>query len=126
LILTVGGIVFFTLLLVTGNTMSNAVRERMTELAVLKAIGCSDRLLLFLILGESLVVAMVGSGLGLGIAMVCTLGSDPTGGLLGLFYLPNSSILVGLGLAAAVGIVGGLFPAIKAMRLRVANGLRAI
>ena len=56
LILTIGGVVFFTLLLVTGNTMAIAVRERTAELGVLKAVGYSDRFLLF-VLAESLAIA---------------------------------------------------------------------
>src|SRR5260221_495767 len=60
LILTIGSVVFFTLLLVTGNTMAISVRERTGELAVLKAIGFSDRSVLFFVLAESLVIALIG------------------------------------------------------------------
>ena len=68
LILAIGSIVFFTLLLVTGNTMAIAVRERTGELAVLKAIGYSDRFVLGLVLAESLLIAAVGGGVGLWLA----------------------------------------------------------
>ena len=68
LILTIGAVVFFTLLLVTGNTMAISVRERIGELAVLKAIGFSDRSILFFVLAESLTIALVGGLLGLGLA----------------------------------------------------------
>src|SRR5258708_22071685 len=69
LILTIGGVVFFTLLLVTGNTMAISVRERTGELAVLKAIGYSDRFVLFFVLAESLVIALIGGLIGLGLAV---------------------------------------------------------
>src|SRR6202034_4832696 len=80
LILAIGGVVFFTLLLVTGNTMALAVRERMGELAVMKAVGFSDRFVLFIVLAESVFVAIVGGAIGLFLAKLFTLSGDPTGG----------------------------------------------
>ena len=68
LIMAIGGVVFFTLLLVTGNTMAIAVRERTGELAVLKAVGYSDRFVLLFVLFESLLIAVIGGALGLGLA----------------------------------------------------------
>ena len=68
LIRAIGFIVFFTLLLVTGNTMAIAVRERTGELAVLKAIGYTDRFVLGLVLAESLLIAAVGGAIGLWLA----------------------------------------------------------
>src|SRR5580692_10698899 len=65
LITAIGSVVFFTLLLVTGNTMAISIRERTSELAVLKAIGYSDRFVLFFVLAESLVIALIGGLLGL-------------------------------------------------------------
>ena len=126
LILTIGGVVFFTLLLVTGNTMAIAVRERTGELAVLKAVGYSDRFVLLLVLAESFVVATVGGGLGLVLAKIFTLGDDPTGGLLQIFYMQGKAVLLGAGLTLAVGAASGLLPAIGAMRLRVVDALRRV
>lgn len=126
LILSIGGVVFFTLLLVTGNTMAIAVRERTAELAVLKAVGYSDRFVLLLVLAESLVIAAIGGALGLGLAKLFTLGGDPTRGLLPFFYLPAETMIVGLALALAVGAASGLLPAIGAMRLRVVDALRRV
>src|SRR5947209_2447800 len=119
LILTIGGVVFFTLLLVTGNTMAIAVRERIGELAVLKAIGYSDGFVLRLILAESLMVAAVGGVLGMLLAKLFTLAGDPTRGLLPFFYLPASAIVAGMVTAFAVGIIAGILPAVSRMRLRV-------
>lgn len=80
LIMAIGGVVFFTLLLVTGNTMAIAVRERTGELAVLKAVGYSDRFVLLFVMFESLLIAVIGGALGLGLAKLFTLGGDPTRG----------------------------------------------
>jgi putative ABC transport system permease protein len=126
LLLSVGGVVFFTLLLVTGNTMAIAVRERIRELAVLKAVGFSDGFVLALILAETIVVAAVGGGAGLALAKLFTLRGDPTGGLLPFFYLPPNVIALGFALAMAVGLMAGILPALSAMRLRVVDALRKV
>ncbi len=116
--------VFFTILLVTGSTMSQAVRERIGELGVLKAIGFTNGQLLGLVLAESCLLSLLGGGLGLGLARLITAGGDPTGGMLPLFHLPAGDLLVGAGLAIALGLLTGIFPALQAMRLRVADALR--
>jgi putative ABC transport system permease protein len=126
LILAIGGVVFFTLLLVTGNTMATSVRERIGELAVLKAVGFSDRFVLFLVLAESILIAVVGGAIGLGLSKLFTLGGDPTGGILYSFFLPGTAILVGMAAAFAVGFFSGILPAITAMRLNVVNALRRV
>ncbi len=126
LILAVGGVVFFTLLLVTGNTMALAVRERMGELAVMKAVGFSDRFVLFIVLAESVFVAIVGGAIGLALAKLFTLGGDPTGGVLQTFFLPTSSIALGILAAIGIGVLAGIMPATTAMRLRVVDALRRI
>ena len=126
LIMSVGSVVFFTLLLVTGNTMAIAVRERTRELAVLKAVGFRDGFVLALVIVETMAVAAVGGGLGLGLAKLFTLRGDPTGGLLPFFYVSPQSIALGLGLALAVGLAAGILPALSASRLRVVDALRRI
>jgi putative ABC transport system permease protein len=125
LILAIGGIVFFTLLLVTGNTMAIAVRERIGELAVLKAVGYSDRFVLFLVLAESLFVAVIGGAIGIGLSKLWSMNGDPTG-MLQSFFLPVSAILLGMAAAFAVGILSGILPATTAMRLRVVDALRRV
>jgi putative ABC transport system permease protein len=126
LMMTVGSVVFFTLLLVTGNTMAIAVRERTRELAVLKAVGFSDAFVLAMVIGETVIVAAVGGGLGLGLAKLLTLRGDPTGGLLPYFRLSPEAIGTGLALALGVGLVAGFLPALSAARLRVVDALRRI
>jgi putative ABC transport system permease protein len=124
LIRAIGSIVFFTLLLVTGNTMAIAVRERTNELAVLKALGYSDRGVLALVLAESVLIALVGGGIGLWLARGLTT-QDVTQGLL-LLYLPGSAVFTGLCLAGATGVLAGLLPALGAMRLNVVDALRRV
>lgn len=126
LIMAIGGVVFFTLLLVTGNTMAIAVRERTGELAVLKAVGYSDRFVLLFVLVESLIIALIGGLVGLGLAKAFTLGGDPTRGLLPFFFLPGSAVVFGLILTVLVGMISGIIPAIGAMRLRVVDALRRV
>jgi putative ABC transport system permease protein len=126
LILAIGGVVFFTLLLVTGNTMALAVRERIGELAVLKAVGFSDRFVLMLVLAESILIALVGGAIGLALAKLWTLLGDPTGGMLQSFTLPTLLMLVGIVCALLVGILAGILPATSAMRLRVVDALRRV
>ena len=92
------GAVFFTILLVTGNTMSQAVRERTGELGVLKAIGFTNSQVLALVLSESCLLAVLGGGLGLGVAWLLVARGDPTGGMLPLFSLPTGDVLIGVAL----------------------------
>src|SRR5262249_60242544 len=94
-----GRVVFFPLLLVTGNTMAIAVRERTRELAVLKAVGFRDVFVLALVIFETMTVAAVGGGVGLGLAKLFTLRGDPTGGLMPFFYVSPPSAPPGCGLA---------------------------
>jgi len=127
LILTIGSVVFFTLLLVTGNTMAISVRERTGELAVLKAIGFKDRSVLFFVLAESLTIAFIGGLLGLAFAIVAVpaLGTA-LNGLLPNLILSKSMLAAGIGFALFVGACSGLLPGIGAMRLRVVNAMRRV
>ena len=116
--------VFFTILLVTGNTMAQAVRERTGELGVLKAIGFTNAQVMSLVLAESCLLTILGGILGLGLAWLVISHGDPTGGLLPLFSFPARDLLVGFGISVILGLITGIFPALQAMRLRVADALR--
>jgi putative ABC transport system permease protein len=118
--------VFFTILLVTGNTISQSVRERTGELGMLKAIGFTNVQVLGLVLAESCLLAVLGGVAGLVVAWVMTSRGDPTGGLLPLFYMPYRDLAVGVAFSVALGLVTGFFPALQAMRLQVADALRKI
>jgi putative ABC transport system permease protein len=125
-LITVGSVVFFTLLLVTGSTMAMAIRERTNEIGVMKTLGFSDLLVLVLILTESIVYALVGGGFGLLLAKLFSLGGDPTGGMLRAFFLSTSNILMGLFITLVIGFVSGIIPAINAMRLSIVGALRRV
>jgi putative ABC transport system permease protein len=119
------GAVFFTILLVTGNTMSQTVRERTGELGVLKAIGFTNAQVMSLVLAESCLLTILGGILGLGLAcLLVPVLAKALAGLLPMFSLPTHDLFVGLGLSIALGLVTGIFPALQAMRLRVADALR--
>ncbi len=117
--------VFFTILLVTGNTMSQAVRERTGELGMLKAIGFTNGQVLALVMAESCLLAGLGGVLGLGLAcLIVPVLAKILASMLPMFYLPSRDLLWGAALCFGLGVVTGIFPAWAAMRLRVADALR--
>jgi putative ABC transport system permease protein len=119
------GAVFFTLLLLSGNTMMQAVRERTGELAVLKTLGFSDGRILWMVLVESLLIAIVGGGIGLLLSYAgITAMGDPTHGMLPVFYFPIPSLITGTALVLTLGIASGMLPAFQASRLRIVDALR--
>lgn len=116
---------FFIILLVTANTMAESVRERTSELAVLKTLGFTDGRVLALVLVESCLIAGVGGFLGLGLAGVLV-PKIPTGNLLPNLFVPTASIGLGIALVFGLGLVAGIFPALRAMRLRIVDALRRV
>ncbi len=116
------GAVLFTILLLTGNTMSQAVRERIPELAVLKTIGFSNQGVLWLVLAESLFMIIIGGVVGLLLAM---LGADALSAAFrgGVFQITLQSWLTGMVLMLLLGFAVGLPPALRAMRLRIVDAL---
>jgi putative ABC transport system permease protein len=120
----VGAVVFFTLLLVNGSTMAMAVRERTNEIGVMKTLGFSGGAVLCIVLGESILYALLGGGMGLTLAKLYTLQGDPTKGMLPFFFLKHTDIALGLLITLTVGIVSGLLPAVNAMRLTIIQAIR--
>jgi len=116
--------VFFTILLVAGNTMAQAVRERTEELGVLKAMGFTNERVLMLVLLESCLLTAVGGLAGLGAALLITSAGSPAPTMLPVYYLPVHFVLIGVGLVFALGLVAGILPAFQAMRLQIAVALR--
>lgn len=113
--------VFFTILLVAGNTMGQSVRERTEELGVLKAMGFTNELVLVLVLLESCLIAFVGGVIGLALALLII---KPIPNILPVLYLPGRDVVLGLAIVIGLGIVAGVIPAVQAMRLRIAEALR--
>jgi len=126
LILSIGAVVLFTLLLVTGNTMAMAVRERVPELGVLKTLGFGDTAVLLLVLAEALAIALVGGAIGVGLAKLFTMGGDPTGGMLPVFFISGAQMASGIAIALFVGLAAGTIPAVMAMKLRIVDALRRV
>jgi putative ABC transport system permease protein len=115
--------VFFTILLVAGNTMAQSVRERIPELAVLKTLGFEDRSVLGIVLAESSMIMLVGGGLGLGTAWLLVnhllAGNIPLPGM----YIDGNAMLTGFIYMLVAGIAVGMFPAVRAMRLTIVEAL---
>ena len=118
------GAVFFTLLLVSGNTMSQSVRERISELAVLKTLGFTDRSVLAIVLSESILIMLMGGLLGLGVGWVITQGiAQQMAAFLPGIFLSPTAIATGVAMMIGAGILAGIFPALKAMRLSIIDAL---
>ncbi len=115
--------VFFTLLLVVGNTMAQSVRERVPELAVLKTLGFSDGSVLGFVLAEAVALCALGGLLGLGIATL--LGALIEKGTGGQFQLNVGGYvwIIGLATIAGMSLAVGLLPALRAQRLKIVDAL---
>ena len=118
--------VFFTILVITGNTMAQSIRERTGELAVLKTLGFTDRAVLALVLGESFALAVAGGALGLCLGQLLVGLGDPTGGFLPTFIMPPRDLAVGGALVILLGLASGVVPAVQATRLRIVDALRKV
>jgi putative ABC transport system permease protein len=118
------GAVFFTLVLLTGNTMAQAVRERIPELAILKTIGFSNRSVLGLVLAESVLLLALGGAAGLALAEIAvSVIRDRLGAQIPMMPVGLAIWLQGLGLMAVIGLLVGVLPARRGMRLRIVDAL---
>lgn len=123
IVTSIMGAVFFTLLLLTGNTMAQAVRERIPELATLKTLGFQDRTVLALVMVESILLVGLGGAIGMGLAAtILPLLAPQTRGLLPP-HVPTATWLVGIALIIVIGVVVGLLPALRAKRLKIVDAL---
>jgi putative ABC transport system permease protein len=129
MIRAIGLAVVFSLLCVAGNAMAMAMRERTSEVALLKAIGFSKSRVLLMVITESVLVAGLGGALGSigckGLLEVFDI-SKYTAGFMPFFYVPWNVALQGLAVALFVGFASGLVPAIRAANLSVIDGLRRV
>ena len=124
IMIAVSSVVLVMFGLVAASTMAQSVRERTSELAVLKTLGFTGPAILVLVLAESLFIACLGGGLGLGLAWIIAQQGDPTGGLLAVFTLPSRDLWLGAGLMLAMGLLAGVMPAVAAMQLKITDALR--
>jgi putative ABC transport system permease protein len=121
--------VVFSLLCVAANSMAMSMRERTSEVAVLKAIGFNSRLILFMVLTEAVLVAGLGGALGsFGSKAFCDAVdlSKYSGGFLPFYYVPWSIALQGMAISLFIGFASGLYPAVRAANLSVVDGLRRV
>ena len=124
IMIAISSVVLFMFGLVAASTMAQSVRERTSELAVLKTLGFTGGAILALVLAESLFIVLVGGGLGLATAWLFVQQGDPTGGLLPIFRLPPRDVAIGVALMLTMGFLAGAAPALGAMRLRITDALR--
>jgi putative ABC transport system permease protein len=117
--------VFFAMLLVTANTMAQSVRERTPELAVLKTLGFRDGAVLAMVLGEAVLITLLGGLLGLALAALAAGALAPAlSAFLPLFAVPGAAIVQGVAFMLVLGVAAGLVPAVAAMRLQIVAALR--
>jgi len=126
IMIAISSVVLFMFGLVAASTMAQSVRERTTELAVMKTLGFAGGTILTLVLAEALFIVLVSGGLGLAAAWLFVQRGDPTGGMLPIFVLPPRDMAIGVGLMALMGLLAGTPPALAALRLRITDALRRV
>lgn len=118
------GAVFFTLLLLTGNTMAQAVRDRVPELAILKTLGFTNGSVLALVMAESVLLVVLGGLIGMGLAAITVpVLAALSGGALPVGAIPAETWAMGLALMVGIGLVVGALPSLRAMRLKIVDAL---
>ena len=123
IVTSIMGAVFFTLLLLTGNTMAQAVRERVPELATLKTLGFTDGNVLWLVLAEAVLLVGVGGAAGMGLAaLLLPVVASKSMGMLPV-SVPMQTWLAGIALIVLIGLVVGVLPALRARRLKIVDAL---
>lgn len=121
--------VFFTIVLLTANTMSQAARERIPDFAVLKTLGFKNPHLFALVVGESILIVSFGALIGLGIAVWLIGNLDvlvPALDQFGVMTVSQFDAMAGLILAIAIGLLVGIPPAIKVARIEIVDALQSI
>jgi putative ABC transport system permease protein len=127
IVTAVASAVFFTMLLVTGNTMAQSVRERINEMAVMKTLGYSKRIVAGLVLAESFLITALGGALGLGLA---ALAADSMAATLAQYFpvigVPSYTYVVGAVLIVVLSVLAAALPSAEAWRLRITDALRKV
>jgi putative ABC transport system permease protein len=124
IVFLVVGAAFVTILMIVGNTMALSIRERTKEIGVLKTLGFSGPRILRLVLGESVLLALLGGLPGLAIAALITLAlRESLTSIAPAFAVSPVIALQGIALMIALGLITGIIPALNAMRLKIATAL---
>jgi putative ABC transport system permease protein len=112
---------------VAGNTMAMSVRERTTEIAVMRTLGFPSSTIFLLIAGEALLMSIIGGIVGVGLARVIV---NPdfmqAGAFIPVFGVNNLNAITALGLSALIGILAGIIPATIASRFKIVDALRRV
>jgi putative ABC transport system permease protein len=129
--LLLGSIAFavvITTLFVAANTMAMSVRERTTEIAVMRTLGFPARAIFFFIAGEGLLISLVGGVLGAALAWFIADGEKLgiSGGFAPVFAVSPANAALGIGISAIIGLIAGTIPAAMASRLRIVDALRRV
>ena len=121
-------VVVFTMLLVAGSTMAMTIRERLREVAILKAIGYPRRIVLSLVLGEAAVVSLMGAivGCGLSLALASVDIAAYTGGFVAKIDPRPITLAAALGVGLIMGVLSGLFPAVQASGMSINEAMRRL
>jgi len=121
----ISAVVFFVILLISGNTMAQSVRERTNELGVLKTIGFTDLQVTGLVLGEALLLTTIAGLVGLGLAALASVGlASVVQNFMPIFYVPPNALVLGVVFALLLGVASGGLPAYLAQRLTIVDALR--
>jgi putative ABC transport system permease protein len=120
--------VVITTLFVAANTMAMSVRERTTEIAVMRTLGFPAQAIFFFIAGEGLVISLIGGVIGALLAWYIADGEKLgiSGGFAPVFAVSPANAVLGIGISALIGVVAGTIPAILAARLRIVDALRRV
>ena len=120
--------VVLSTLFVAGNTMAMSVRERTTEIAVMRTLGFPASTVFLLVVGEGLVVSVIGGAMGALLARLVINGEylGLAGGFIPAFGVNNWNVVVGLGLSVLIGLLAALIPATMASRLKIVDALRRV
>ena len=120
--------VVLSTLFVAGNTMAMSVRERTTEIAVMRTLGYPALTIFLLVVGEGLLVAVVGGAMGAALARAVVNAEflGLAGGFIPLFGVNNWNVVVGIGLSVFIGVVAAVIPATMASQLKIVDALRRV
>jgi putative ABC transport system permease protein len=118
------GAAFVTILMIVGNTMALSIRERTREIGVLKTLGFSGPRILTMVLGESVLLALLGGLPGLGVAALIAYGlRNSLTNIAPAFAVSPVIVMQGVAMMVALGLITGMIPAVNAMRLKIAAAL---
>ena len=124
IMVSIVSVVLVLLLLNVANQMGQSVRERTSEIGVLKTLGFSNGLVLMLLLAESMVIAVIGGMAGLGVVYLLVQSGGFNNAFLPVFIFATRDLLVGVALCLGLGLLAGILPATSAMQLRITDALR--